>query len=75
MDTDNLKDYKAWADAKPIHPPNFGWLEYKLSSEEMEYVWKCIENKQEDCKKILAGNIDSSFHFTLYINNLTQVSD
>ena len=57
-----IKNYKPWVEAKPIRPLNFGWLEYKLGEEEMKYVWKCIENKQEDCKKILAGNIDSSFH-------------
>ena len=57
-----IKNYKPWAEAKPVRPLNFGWLEYKLGEEEMKYVWKCIENKQEDCKKILAGNIDSSFH-------------
>ena len=56
------KNYKPWVEAKPIRPLNFGWLEYKLGEEEMKYVWKCIEKKQEDCKRILAGNIDSSFH-------------
>jgi len=40
----DIKNYKPWAEAKSIRPLNFGWLEYKLSSEEMEYVWKCIEN-------------------------------
>ena len=42
-------------------PPNFGWLECKLTSKEMDYVWRCIENRKEDCKKDLAGNIASSY--------------
>ena len=61
MDTDNLKDYKAWADAKPIHPPNFGWLEYKLDSDTMDRLWKMISEKGADAKKTLAGNIKASY--------------
>ena len=44
-----------------VDPPNLGWLEYKLNSKEMDYVWRCIENKKEDQKKQLAGNISSSY--------------
>ena len=36
-----------------INPPNYGWLEYKLDTQEMDYVWKCIENKKESIKNIL----------------------
>jgi len=43
-----------------VDPPNLSWLEYKLNSKEMDYVWRCIENKKEDQKKQLAGNISSS---------------
>ena len=33
-------------------PPNLGWLEYKLDSQEIDYVWRCIKNKKEDAKHI-----------------------
>ena len=46
---------------KPIHPPGVGWLEYKLNSQEMDYVWRCIKNKKGDEKGKLAGNISSSY--------------
>ena len=42
-------------------PPNHGWLEYKLDQKELDYVWRCIDNKKGDYKKYLAGNIDSSY--------------
>ena len=48
-------------EVKTIHPPNVGWLEYKLNSKEMDYVWRCIENKKENKKKELAGNITASY--------------
>ena len=51
----NLKEVKT------IHPPNIGWLEYKLNSKEMDYVWRCIENKKEKTNKTLAGNISASY--------------
>ena len=47
---------------KNINPPNYGWLEYKLDTQEMDYVWKCIENKKELTKNFLAGNIDRSYN-------------
>ena len=46
---------------KPIHPPIPGWLEYRLNSQEMDYVWRCIKNKKGDEKSNLAGNISSSY--------------
>jgi len=33
---------------RAIVPPNLGWLEYKLSDKEMDYVWRCIGNKKQD---------------------------
>ena len=43
-------------------PPNHGWLEYKLNKIELDYVWKCIDERPIDhCNNVLAGNIDSSF--------------
>ena len=46
---------------KGIYPENLGWLEYKLNSKEMDYVWRCIENKKENTNKTLAGNISASY--------------
>jgi hypothetical protein len=48
-------------DVESIHPPNVGWLEYKLTNQQMDYVWKCIENKKEGVKHNLAGNITGSY--------------
>ena len=45
---------------KFIHPPNIGWIEKKLSDKEMDYLWKCIDNRKESHKKSLAGNINES---------------
>ena len=42
-------------------PDRLGWLEYDLSKDELDYVWKCIENKKQSMNSTLAGNIDSSF--------------
>ena len=46
---------------KPIYPVNLGWLQYKLNTQEMDYVWRCIENKKENTSKTLAGNISASY--------------
>ena len=46
---------------KVVHPRNLGWLDYKLNSQEMDYVWRCIKNKKEDYKENLAGNISGSY--------------
>ena len=48
-------------DIKVVTPRPVGWLEYKLNSQEMDYVWKCIKNKKEDYKESLAGNISGSY--------------
>ena len=44
-----------------VSPPNLGWLEYKLTDKEMDYVWRCIKNKKEKFNSNLAGNITSSY--------------
>ena len=31
---------------KAVRPNNFGWLEKKLSDKEMEYLWRCIDNRK-----------------------------
>ena len=46
---------------KIFSPPNSGWIEYKLNSQQMDYVWKCIENKKRSIKHMLAGNISGSY--------------
>ena len=48
------------SDARVIHPHNYGWLEKKLSTQEMDYLWKCVDNKKESHKHLLAGNIHES---------------
>ena len=45
---------------KVIHPHNYGWLEKKLSTQEMDYLWKCIDKRKESIKSSLAGNIHES---------------
>ena len=47
-------------DVKVIRPPALGWLEKKLSDEEMNYLWKCIDNRKESEKNKLAGQIHES---------------
>ena len=48
-------------DAIGIIPSNLGWLEYRLNSQEMEYVWGCIKKKKDDHTGNLAGNISGSY--------------
>jgi len=45
---------------KAIHPPNLGWLEKKLSDEEMKRLWKYIDNRGESVKDTLAGHVHES---------------
>ena len=42
-------------------PFNHGWIEKRLSSKELDYVWRCIENKKGDYREHLAGNITGSY--------------
>ena len=51
---------KEQEDVKVIHPPALGWLEKKLSNKEMEYLWKCIDNRKEPLKNTLVGQIHES---------------
>ena len=41
--------------------PNAGILEYKLSKSELDYIWKCVENKKGSVKKTLIGHITGSY--------------
>lgn len=45
---------------RAIHPPVLGWLEKKLSQEEIDFLWKCIDNPKSKHNKNLAGNIHLS---------------
>ena len=51
---------KEQKDVKVIHPPASGWLEKKLSDKEMEFLWKCIDNRKKSHKGQLAGQIHES---------------
>ena len=44
-----------------VVPPNLGWLNYSLDDKEIDYLWKSIENKKDNIKDVLAGNISKSF--------------
>ena len=46
-----------------VTPPNGGWLEYKLDSNELDYVWERVNEKEssyESNKPSLAGDIHES---------------
>ena len=49
---------------KAVRPDNFGWLEKKLSDKEMEYLWKCVDNRGKSKKSKLAGQIHESNYLT-----------
>jgi len=44
-----------------IKPDVGGWLEYRLNQEELDYVWRCVNDKKFRWNNNLAGNIESSF--------------
>tara|TARA_B100001094_G_C17845893_1_gene630235 strand:- start:85 stop:714 length:630 start_codon:yes stop_codon:yes gene_type:complete len=46
---------------KGIIPPQDGWIEVELDDDEIDFLWKSIENRGRDEKPSLAGNIDSSY--------------
>jgi len=50
-------------EVKSILPQNYGWLEVKLSDEEMDFLWKRIDEDKGglNWKGHLVGNIDSSW--------------
>ena len=51
-----------------VTPPNIGWLEKKLSANEVDYLWDCINDRGKSYKSNLAGNIHES-------NTLVDQSD
>ena len=46
---------------RTVNPPNFGWLEYKLHDDQIEFIWDCIDKKGSSYKNSLVGDIDNSF--------------
>ena len=53
---------------KYIQPKNIGWLEKKLSSDEMKHLWDCINERGDKCNNLLAGVLEIS-------NNLVDKND
>jgi len=46
---------------RSIIPQNIGWLEYRLTKIQLNYIWECIHNnKKESLNSDLAGNLSSS---------------
>ena len=59
-------------------PFNQGWIEKRLSSQELDYVWRCIENKKGEYRQYLAGNITGSYELLdrgdwFYTNTLSPL--
>lgn len=55
-----FKNKKEEEEIKVVTPKTLGWLEKKLSDTEMDYLWRCIENRKGSHKGKLAGNIHES---------------
>ena len=49
---------------KSVTPPQNGWIEVVLDDNEIDFLWKSIENRGGDEKPNLAGQIDSSYLLT-----------
>tara|TARA_S200000501_G_C20760890_1_gene716084 strand:- start:579 stop:1205 length:627 start_codon:yes stop_codon:yes gene_type:complete len=48
-------------DIDSVIPKNFGWIKAKLDKNEIDYLWKCIDEKGENIKHSLVGQINSSY--------------
>ena len=46
---------------KTVQFPNLGIIEKKLSEDEMDYLWKCIDEKGNEYKSALVGHIENSY--------------
>ena len=44
-----------------VTPANIGWLQVKLDQDEIDYIWKCIDDRSISLKSRLAGNISASY--------------
>ena len=63
-----------------IIPPTHGWLEVELDNTEIDFLWESIENRGQDWKPNLAGQIDSSYLISdknnwFYNNTLERLCD
>ena len=48
-------------DVVAINPNNFGWLEYRLDKQELDFARRCIDKREKSTfKNNLAGNISES---------------
>ena len=47
-------------EVKCISPQDVGWIEAKLSDDEMSFLWDCVKNSKKDYRKKLAGVVSSS---------------
>jgi len=47
-------------DIQAITPNTCGWIQVKLSKNEIDFLWECVKNKKESAKYTLAGNIKES---------------
>ena len=45
---------------KAVQPKSLGWLEKKLSDNEMDFLWRCIDARKGSKKPSLAGQIHES---------------
>ena len=43
-----------------VNPPNCGWLECELDSNQIDYVWECINETNRSWKDKLVGDISDS---------------
>ena len=48
-------------EAKAVFPFNLGWIISKLDKEEMDFLWKCIDEKGKNHKPHLVSCNDSSY--------------
>tara|TARA_B100000131_G_C17922897_1_gene535068 strand:- start:33 stop:773 length:741 start_codon:yes stop_codon:yes gene_type:complete len=63
-----------------ISPIRQGWLEYKLSQQELQYVWERIKNKKQNNSNELAGNAIDSYVLSdennwFFLNTLCPLMD
>ena len=61
---------KSDSEGASVTPPNIGWLEKKLSPNEVDYLWDCINDRGKSYKKTwkhgntisLIGSMNIHFH-------------
>ena len=50
-----------WEGVTAVIPNVGGWLEIELQPQQLDHIWKCIEQKGEVHNKTLVGHIDNSY--------------